>query len=117
MLVAGIAWGAYSLRGKGAGDPLRATAGNFLRAVPFALALSLAMLPWARAGGSSLVHPPPIPSSLDRRFGQVEMSDSQKIAPYVALKLLGYDVNERTVGVTVLQVEKGAPAAKALQPE
>ena len=49
MLVAGIAWGAYSLRGKGAGDPLRATAGNFLRAVPFALALSLAMLPWARA--------------------------------------------------------------------
>ena len=49
MLVAGIAWGVYSLRGKGAGDPLRATAGNFLRAVPFALALSLAMLPWARA--------------------------------------------------------------------
>ena len=49
MLVAGIAWGAYSLRGKGAGDPLRATAGNFLRAVPFALVLSLAMLPWARA--------------------------------------------------------------------
>jgi len=49
MLLAGIAWGAYSLRGKGAGDPLRATAGNFLRAVPFALVLSLAMLPWARA--------------------------------------------------------------------
>jgi len=48
MLAAGIAWGVYSLRGKGAGDPLRATAGNFLRAVPFALALSLAMLPWAR---------------------------------------------------------------------
>jgi len=49
MLLAGIAWGAYSLRGKGAGDPLRATAGNFLRAVPFALVLSLAMLPWAHA--------------------------------------------------------------------
>jgi len=49
MLLAGIAWGAYSLRGRGAGDPLRATAGNFLRAVPFALVLSLAMLPWARA--------------------------------------------------------------------
>ena len=47
MLVAGIAWGVYSLRGKGAGDPLQATAGNFLRAVPFAAALSLAMLPWA----------------------------------------------------------------------
>lgn len=44
MLLAGIAWGVYSLRGKGAGDPLRATAGNFLRAVPLAAALSLAML-------------------------------------------------------------------------
>jgi drug/metabolite transporter (DMT)-like permease len=44
MIVAGIAWGVYSLRGRGAGDPLQATAGNFLRAVPFAAALSLAML-------------------------------------------------------------------------
>ena len=44
MLAAGVAWGVYSLRGKGAGDPLRATAGNFLRAVPFAVVLSLAML-------------------------------------------------------------------------
>ncbi|HEX5138099.1 MAG TPA: DMT family transporter [Planctomycetota bacterium] len=44
MLGAGVAWGVYSLRGKGAGDPLRATAGNFLRAVPFAAALSLALL-------------------------------------------------------------------------
>ena len=49
MLLAGIAWGVYSLRGRGAGDPLRATTGNFVRAVPFALVLSLAMLPWARA--------------------------------------------------------------------
>jgi drug/metabolite transporter (DMT)-like permease len=43
MLGAGIAWGVYSLRGKGAGDPLRATAGNFLRAVPMAVLLSLVM--------------------------------------------------------------------------
>jgi len=48
MLLAGVAWGVYSLRGKGAGDPLRATTGTFVRAVPFAVALSLAMLPWAR---------------------------------------------------------------------
>lgn len=41
MLVAGIAWGVYSLRGKGAGDPTRVTAGNFLRAAPMAVALSL----------------------------------------------------------------------------
>ncbi len=44
MLCAGVAWAAYSLRGKGAGDPTRVTAGNFLRAVPFSLALSLLML-------------------------------------------------------------------------
>lgn len=44
MLGAGIAWGVYSLRGKGAGDPTRVTAGNFLRAVPIAAALSLLML-------------------------------------------------------------------------
>jgi len=44
MLGAGIAWGIYSLRGKGAGDPTRVTAGNFLRAVPIAIALSAIML-------------------------------------------------------------------------
>jgi drug/metabolite transporter (DMT)-like permease len=43
MLGAGISWGVYSLRGKGGGDPLRATAGNFLRAVPLAVLLSLAL--------------------------------------------------------------------------
>jgi drug/metabolite transporter (DMT)-like permease len=41
MLGAGIAWGIYSLRGKGLGDPTKVTAGNFLRAVPLAAALSL----------------------------------------------------------------------------
>lgn len=44
MLVAGIAWGIYSLRGKSAGDPTNVTAGNFLRAVPIAAGLSLLML-------------------------------------------------------------------------
>jgi drug/metabolite transporter (DMT)-like permease len=44
MLGAGIAWGIYSLRGRSAGDPLRATAGNFLRAVPLAVVLSLVVL-------------------------------------------------------------------------
>lgn len=41
MMMAGIAWGVYSLRGRGAGDPLRVTAGNFLRAVPMAALLSV----------------------------------------------------------------------------
>jgi len=42
MIAAGVAWGAYSLRGRGASRPLVATASNFARAVPLALALSLA---------------------------------------------------------------------------
>jgi len=42
MAVSGIAWGVYSLRGRGAIDPARITAGNFARAVPFAVALSVA---------------------------------------------------------------------------
>ncbi len=41
MLGAGVAWGVYSLRGRGAGDPTRVTAGNFLRAIPFAVVLSI----------------------------------------------------------------------------
>jgi drug/metabolite transporter (DMT)-like permease len=44
MLGAGIAWAVYSLRGKGGGDPLGATAGNFLRAAPMAALLSVVML-------------------------------------------------------------------------
>jgi len=43
MLASGFAWGVYSLRGKGAGDPTKVTAGNFLRAVPISAALSLLM--------------------------------------------------------------------------
>ena len=41
MAAAGIAWGVYSLRGRKSSDPLAATAGNFWRATPFALVLSL----------------------------------------------------------------------------
>jgi drug/metabolite transporter (DMT)-like permease len=39
MTVAGIAWGAYSLRGRGSVNPLGATADNFARTLPFAVAL------------------------------------------------------------------------------
>jgi drug/metabolite transporter (DMT)-like permease len=44
MLSAGAAWGIYSLRGKGAGDPISVTTGNFLRAAPMAAILSLLLL-------------------------------------------------------------------------
>lgn len=44
MLSAGIAWGIYSLRGRGVADPAGATAGNFLRAAPLSVLLSAALL-------------------------------------------------------------------------
>src|SRR5436190_1514634 len=43
MIAAGVCWAGYSLLGRGTKDATAATAGNFLRAVPFAAALSLAM--------------------------------------------------------------------------
>jgi len=56
MAAAGVAWGVYSLRGRGVADPLGATAANFARAVPLALALSLAGAAGVRldAGGVAL---------------------------------------------------------------
>jgi drug/metabolite transporter (DMT)-like permease len=42
MAVAGCAWGVYSLRGRGTRDPLADTAGNFVRSLPLAVALSVA---------------------------------------------------------------------------
>lgn len=47
MIAAGIAWGVYSLRGKGAGNATRVTAGNFLRASLPAACLGMGLLPWA----------------------------------------------------------------------
>ena len=44
MLLAGVAWGVYSLRGRSGGDATDTTAGNFLRATPLALLLSIATL-------------------------------------------------------------------------
>lgn len=43
MSAAGIAWGFYTLRGKGSPDPLADTTGNFVRSVPM---IALACLPF-----------------------------------------------------------------------
>ena len=43
MLTAGFAWAVYSLRGKGAANPLQVTAGNFARTLPMTLLLSAAL--------------------------------------------------------------------------
>ncbi len=51
MILAGIAWGAYSLLGRGFADPLAASAGNFLRAI--AMVVPLLLIPgghWSLQG-------------------------------------------------------------------
>lgn len=44
MTVAGISWGVYSLRGRGAVNPIAVTTDNFVRSVPFVLGVSLVLL-------------------------------------------------------------------------
>jgi drug/metabolite transporter (DMT)-like permease len=47
MLTAGIAWGFYTLRGKGVKDPLETTALNFIFAVPMVLLVNVFTFPKA----------------------------------------------------------------------
>jgi drug/metabolite transporter (DMT)-like permease len=56
MLGAGVAWGIYSLRGRTTTNAAAATAGNFLRAVPFALLINLIMLPRMRFDSLGLIY-------------------------------------------------------------
>ncbi len=44
MTAAGVAWGFYTLRGRGTTDPISATTDNFIRAVPFVLIVGAFML-------------------------------------------------------------------------
>lgn len=53
MILSGVAWALYSLRGRRGGDPLAATSGNFLRSLPMVALLCLALhgrLDWDAAG-------------------------------------------------------------------
>ncbi|MFY3382674.1 DMT family transporter [Paracidovorax sp. MALMAid1276] len=63
MLGAGVAWGAYSLRGRrmagfgnATADPTAVTAGNFVRTVPLALLLSAVLLPQWQASTSGMLY-------------------------------------------------------------
>src|SRR5438477_555000 len=56
MISAGVAWGIYSLRGKAVADAVSTTAGNFLRALTFALALSIALIPWSRLDRAGIIY-------------------------------------------------------------
>ena len=56
MLAAGVAWGVYSLRGAIASDAIAATAGNFLRAIPFAILTSLIAIRWTNLDSLGLIY-------------------------------------------------------------
>jgi drug/metabolite transporter (DMT)-like permease len=43
MIISGFAWGFFSIRGKGTGDPVLVITGSFVRAAPFAILLSIVM--------------------------------------------------------------------------
>lgn len=82
MLSAGMAWGIYSLRGKSIGDPVSATTGNFMRAVPLAAILSIILLPRAhidRAGISYAVLSGAIASGLGYVLWYTALSDSMPV--------------------------------------
>lgn len=56
MALAGIAWGIYSLRGRGGTDPAASTAGNFARAAPLALGLSAITLSQAQTDTAGIAY-------------------------------------------------------------
>lgn len=56
MLASGIAWGTYSMFGRGVADPAAATCGNFLRTVPLTLLLSLIALPWIKPDANGVLY-------------------------------------------------------------
>ena len=56
MLAAGAAWGAYSLRARGRGDPTEVTAGNFARTLPFAVGLALIAMAHSSLDALGLVY-------------------------------------------------------------
>jgi drug/metabolite transporter (DMT)-like permease len=84
MVIAGLAWGAYSLLGRGSADALADTAGNFLLATPAAL-LVLGLAP---VFGSEPLHLEPAGIALAIASGAVA-SGVGYVLWYAALPSLG----------------------------
>lgn len=55
MTVAGIAWGGYTLKGRGSTTPLLDTAYNFLRTIPFAIILAILAINTAHYSATGIV--------------------------------------------------------------
>jgi drug/metabolite transporter (DMT)-like permease len=56
MLSSGVAWGFYSLFGRGVPNPAAATAGNFIRTIPMLIVLSLIDIPWIHLDGRGMMY-------------------------------------------------------------
>jgi len=55
MLISGMAWGIYSLRGKQTEKPLEDTAANFIRTLPIIAVVSLMSIPWMHTSTEGIV--------------------------------------------------------------
>ncbi|QYJ77377.1 DMT family transporter [Shewanella acanthi] len=56
MIVAGISWGIYSIRGKGAKHPIQSSAGNFIRTIPLSLLLLFVLSNPLSVSGNGIVY-------------------------------------------------------------
>jgi drug/metabolite transporter (DMT)-like permease len=117
MVVAGVAWGIYSLLGRGTADPTGATAGNFLRAAPLAILVSLAARASAHAdrrGAVLAIVSGAVTSGLGYvlwyavlpRLGAVRAAMAQVAAPALTaiggVALLGEPATPRLAGAAAL---------------
>jgi drug/metabolite transporter (DMT)-like permease len=55
MAIAGVAWGLYSLRGRGVPDPIQASTANFVRALPMTVLLGLVFLTRLHADAAGIL--------------------------------------------------------------
>lgn len=131
MVIAGIAWGLYSLLGRGTADPAAATAGNFVRAAPLAILVSVAMRASAHAdrrGAILAIVSGAVTSGLGYvlwyavlpRLGAVRAAMAQVAAPALAaiggVALLGEPATPRLAGAAALILGGVAVALQARTP-
>jgi len=143
MLSAGVAWGIYSLRGRGTTNPITVTAGNFIRAVPIAAALSILRLVlyrdasvnsagfWLAAASGALasgigyaIWYTALPSLKATNAATVQLS-VPVIAALGGIVFLGETVTVRLVlasamilgGIALVTVRRGTAVSSRLAPE
>jgi len=97
MMTSGIAWGIYSLFGRGSANPAASTSGNFLRAAPLTIGMSLLALPWLKLDAHGVLYAV-LSGSLSSALGYV----------------LWYRVLQHMRAMTASTVQLSAPVIAAL---